>query len=554
MNFKTHLKSTSNKLNMLSLFSGIGAFEKALVNIGIDFQLVNYCEVDKYASKAYAAIHNVDDNLNLGDITKIEIDKLPKGIDIITHGSPCQDFSVAGKGRGGEQGSGTRSSLMWNTVEIIKHTLPKYVVWENVKNIISKKHVHNFNKYIDILKDLGYTSYYKVLNSKDYGVPQNRERVYCISILGDHKPFIFPDPIKLELRLKDILVNKVDQKYYIKDEISHPLLEKIVIKECNNNKLNMVGRVNIGSYDMSNRVYSSENIFPTVTSGEPRPKILCNMNPSENGMNGNIYNAEEISPTITTNKGEGPKVCYKVNEDDTIRIGGRWDTDTRTRQAGGIYDTEGISPTIAARCGGGVGPYIKTENNNIITVGNYIPSGHDASRIVSETGIAPTVKENHGTVTAVLYEENNESEVCYKVKQATKTGYDIAQEGDSIDLSYANQNTRRGRVGKQICNTLDTGANKNVVQNYKIRKLIPLECWRLQGFSDSDFEKAKAVPTSNTQLYKMAGNSITVNVLEAIFENLLNDNMDPEIDIVNDIWINEGYVEEEEGVLYDDMF
>ena len=203
------------KLRVLSLFSGIGAFEMALRNIEIDYELVNFCENDKYAIKSYCAIHDVDKNLNLGDITKISIENLPKDIDLITHGSPCQDFSVAGLQRGGDEGSKTRSSLMWNTVEIIKHCKPKYVIWENVKNVLSKKHKHNFDKYLKTLELLGYTNYWDILNSKHYGIPQNRERVFVVSILGEHKPYEFPKPIKLEKRLKDILEIEIDDKYYL---------------------------------------------------------------------------------------------------------------------------------------------------------------------------------------------------------------------------------------------------------------------------------------------------------------------------------------------------
>ena len=207
------------KLRVLSLFSGIGAFEMALRNIEIDYELVNFCENDKYAIKAYCAIHDVDENLNLGDITKVNIKTLPKDIDLITHGSPCQDFSVAGLQRGGDEGSKTRSSLIWNTVEIIKHCKPKYVIWENVKNVLSKKHKHNFDKYLKTLELLGYTNYWKVLNAKDYGVPQNRERVFVVSILGEHKPYEFPKPIKLEKRLKDILEIEIDDKYYLSEKV-----------------------------------------------------------------------------------------------------------------------------------------------------------------------------------------------------------------------------------------------------------------------------------------------------------------------------------------------
>lgn len=217
------------KLRVLSLFSGIGAFEMALRNIEIDYELVNFCENDKYAIKAYCAIHDVDENLNLGDITKVNIKTLPKDIDLITHGSPCQDFSVAGLQRGGDEGSKTRSSLMWNTAEIIKHCKPKYVIWENVKNVLSKKHKHNFDKYLKTLELLGYTNYWKVLNAKDYGIPQHRERIFVVSIFQndfnidnnneiDKYQYEFPQSINLNKTIFDLLDNDVDKKYYLSDK------------------------------------------------------------------------------------------------------------------------------------------------------------------------------------------------------------------------------------------------------------------------------------------------------------------------------------------------
>ena len=199
-------------MKISSLFSGIGAFEKALSKLNIEYEIVNYCEIDKFASKSYAAIHNVDESLNLGDITKIDLTKLNNEIDLLTHGSPCQDFSVAGKGLGAD--GNTRSSLMWNSVEIIKHCKPKVVIWENVKNVISKKHKHNFDKYINELEQLGYTNYYQVLNAKNYGIPQNRERVFVVSIL-DGRDFKFPEPFDNGIRLRGLLEEGVDERYYI---------------------------------------------------------------------------------------------------------------------------------------------------------------------------------------------------------------------------------------------------------------------------------------------------------------------------------------------------
>ena len=261
------------KLRVLSLFSGIGAFEMALRNIEIDYELVNFCENDKYAIKSYCAIHGVDENLNLGDITKVSIENLPKDIDLITHGSPCQDFSVAGLQRGGDEGSKTRSSLMWNTVEIIKHCKPKYVIWENVKNVLSKKHKHNFDKYLKTLELLGYTNYWKVLNAKDYGVPQNRERVFVVSILGEHKPYEFPKPIKLEKRLKDILEIEIDDKYYLSEKVQ----KRFKQTKSDNGENNIIGTTapefrTIGQRDL---VYSKEGIMGTLVATDyKQPKQI----------------------------------------------------------------------------------------------------------------------------------------------------------------------------------------------------------------------------------------------------------------------------------------
>lgn len=194
------------KIRLLSLFSGIGAFEKGLEQAGVPFDLINYCEIDKHASKCYSIIHNVQENKNLWDVTKIDTQKLGQ-IDMITHGSPCQDFSSAGLQKGGEEGSGTRSSLLWETVRIVIDTKPKYIIWENVKNVVKGKHKQVFDKYLETLENIGYNNYVPdkyTLNAKDYGIPQNRERVFVVSIRKDvdNKTFVFPKPIELKTTVR----------------------------------------------------------------------------------------------------------------------------------------------------------------------------------------------------------------------------------------------------------------------------------------------------------------------------------------------------------------
>ena len=356
-------------IKYISLFSGIGAPEKALEKLNIPYELLGFSEIDKFAIKSYCKVHNVDESLNLGDITKIDINTLPTDIDLITHGSPCQDFSVAGKGLGGDKGSNTRSSLMWNTVAICEHCKPKYVIWENVKNVLSKKHRHNFDKYLDEMDRIGYNNYFKILNAKDYGIPQNRERIFVISIRKDiDKEFIFPKPFEEEVKLRDFLEGEVDEKFYI--------------------------------------------------SSEKTEKIISE---------------------------------YK-------------------------------------------GDFLTTQDRHGILVGDY---RYDEGLRIRKNNLCPCITCKVGSSSL-----SGNPFVIYKVKQATKKGYDLALEGDSTNLEQPN-------------------SHQVMVQNYKIRKLTPKECWRLMGFEDEDFNKAAEI-NSNTQLYKQAGNSIVVNVLVEIFKQLFN--------------------------------
>lgn len=223
-------------MRVISLFSGIGAFEQALTNLNIPHEVVHYCEIDKYASKSYSTIHNVPESINLGDITTIDIGNLPTNIDLLTHGSPCQDFSVAGNNKGGDIGSNTRSSLMWNSVEIIKHCKPKYVIWENVKGVLQKSQIHNYEKYISTMEQIGYKNYSKLINSKYFGVAQDRERLFVVSIRSDiDKTFEFPDEYDYLVPLSDVLEKDVDSRFLVK-KVLNPRKTKKYIQYDNSGK------------------------------------------------------------------------------------------------------------------------------------------------------------------------------------------------------------------------------------------------------------------------------------------------------------------------------
>lgn len=208
-------------LNVLSLFSGIGAFEKALSNLHIEHNVVAYCEIDKFASKSYSAIHDIPETMNLHDVTKVDWLDVVEDVDLITYGFPCQDISNAGKQKGftDENGNRTRSGLFFEALRIIEEFKPKFAIAENVKALTSKKFTEEFKIVLESLEEAGYNNYWQVLNAKDYGIPQNRERVFIVSIRKDiDKGFMFPTPIPLELRLKDILEDNVDESFYLSDE------------------------------------------------------------------------------------------------------------------------------------------------------------------------------------------------------------------------------------------------------------------------------------------------------------------------------------------------
>ena len=402
-------------IKVLELFGGIGACTKAFKRLGIPIEVVDYVEIDKYAVASYNVINGT--NFEPQDIK--EWDK-NINVDFIMHGSPCQDFSVAGQNKGGDEGSGTRSSLMYETIRIVKKLKPKYVIWENVKNLLSKNHIHNFNKYVNIMYEWGYNSYYKVLNSKDYGIPQNRERVFTISIRQDiDQGFKFPEKEELKLRLRDMLEDKVDKKYYLRGEISNTLLARDYKDAKCIQVVNLFGGKWDKIYESNRRVYSNEGLSPTIHTclgGNTEPKVLIKNNTKQGYLE--AYEGDGIYTNTSTKRGTVQKQMI---------------------------------PALTGFQDNGVVERIKV-------IGNYSPSNYDASRVVDNNGLAPTVKENHGIVTAT-----------------------------NIGL--------------------------------RIRKLTPKECWRLMGFDDSDFDKAVKV-NSNSQLYKQAGNSIVVNVLEKILENL----------------------------------
>lgn len=379
-------------MRFLDLFSGIGGFRLGMERAG--HKCVGYCEIDKYARLSYNAIHNTEGEIDYKDITEVtneEFRKLRGKVDVICGGFPCQAFSIAGNQLGFEDARGT---LFYEIARAAEQVKPRYLFLENVRNLLSHDKGKTFTRMLKILDELGYDVEWQVLNSKNFGVPKNRERVFIIGHLrGECTYRVFP-------------IRGKDEKFNTDGEI------------------NQVG--NIGKSD-------NFGGNPQVTR---------------------VYDINGISPTLNTMQGGGrePKIVVPVLTPDRVE----------KRQNGRRFKTNG------------------------------------------EPMFTITTQDRHGVL----------------VKEATKQGYAVADVGDSINFSHPNSKTRRGRVGKNVANTLLTSDEQGVVlSDYKIRKLTPRECWRLQGFPDWAFDKAQAV-NSNSQLYKQAGNSVTVNVIEEIAKRL----------------------------------
>lgn len=357
------------------------------------WKLVNFCEFDKYATQSYCAIHGIDESLNLGDITKVDETKL-EPFNMICGGSPCQDFSVAGKQKGSvwtckdceheynpltvhwserdkcpnchsENIEKTRSSLLVEYLRVVRANKPNFGMYENVKNIVGKQFKDTFKMFTDELDEYGYNVYWKVLNAKDYGVPQNRERVYLIFIKKelDNGKFVFPEGFDNGIRLRDVLEDDVDEKYYISNDKVEKFLEQLfnnIEKESEKDDNTPIRLGNVYGEQFgtgyAGNVWDTNAISPalmTMQGGGRQPHIMCgidkslngtkiidnancltaredrgisnrksegtavievlgNVNPSGKGMNGNVFSDKGLAPTLTTNKGEGNKILSNL--------------------------------------------------------------------------------------------------------------------------------------------------------------------------------------------------------------------------------------------------
>ena len=426
-------------MKFLDLFAGIGGFRLGMESAG--HECIGFCEIDKFARASYKAIHNTEGEIELHDITTVTDEEIRNigHVDVICGGFPCQSFSIAGSRRGFED---TRGTLFFEIARFADILKPKYLFLENVKGLLNHDRGNTFKTILGALDGLGYDVEWQVLNSKNFSVPQNRERVFIIGHLR-------------EGRTRRVF----------------PIIRENAKSDNQQSKIEIVGNTknpNGTSQGTGSIVYDSNGLVGTLCARdykEPKQIAIPVLTPdrANKRQNGRRFKTDgEPMFTLTAQDRHGVVVENKVKQ-----VGNLIDTESfgGNPHRGRVYDISGISPCLNCVGGGGLEPKIR-------------------------------------------------------VKEATKQGYAEAEIGDSVNLSHPNSKTRRGRVGKQIANTLLTGESQGVVEpDFRIRKLTPRECWRLQGFPDWAFDKAQEV-NSNSQLYKQAGNSVTVNVIEVIAREL----------------------------------
>ena len=514
----------------------------------MDWELVNYCEIDRWASLSYSMVNQCSESLNLRDVRTVTAETVrDQHVDLITYGFPCQDISIAGKQQGfvNDCGESTRSGLFFEALRIIKELRPRYAIAENVKALTSAKFKTEFATVLSSLEEAGYKNYWRVLNAKDYGIPQNRERVFIVSIRKDvdKGDFQFPDKLPLTKTLKDMLEPKVDEKYYINNERAKNLIEQIksryIITESTpvdgtilEPRAKEVCNCITARYDAG--IQNQKSIGCMVVEPNKDPIVIGSMQEHTAIKN------DGVCPCLTTAMGtSGGNTPMVVEDDARIKYIGSYGSGERRK----VYDPDGISPCLNASDYKGA--------TNIIQVGNLMPEAKfkntQRGRVYDPEGLAPTLNTvSGGSLEPKIIEvpcaiasrgrnpdnpsdrttgspteqrlEPNTTNCANTLTTVQKDNYILEPKVIDDTVGFYDEpriydetvpTLRAERYGLKV-----TECNPEL----RIRKLTPKECFRLMGFSDEDFDSIHGI--SNAQLYKMAGNSIVVNVLEEIFKSL----------------------------------
>ena len=612
---KTPLK-IDKPIRLIEMFAGVGSQAKALERLGADFEHYKISEWEVNATASYKAVHRGDDTTDYSaDFTSDELTdilfnigistdgKKPlslkeiarkgeswkrtvynnfkatnnigsilnvKGVDlgivdtdqytyILTYSFPCKDLSLAGKGKGMAKDSGTRSGLLWEVERLLNECseLPQILLMENVTQVHGSKNREHFDEWIRFLESKGYSNYWQDLNAKNFGIPQNRNRTFMVSVLGEYT-YKFPQEFPLKLRLKDMLETEVDEKFYLSGKMINSFKENTKRQQEKGNGFKFqptdgecVGKaittraggrmddnfieeqpVLIGGMQ-KNQAVKKDGISTTLTSAmgcgggyvpmvtEPKLEVAFNLyNEGVKGFNrntGEVLHTSGVCQTIQTMQGGNrqPKIVEPCIIEDFY-----------ANREERVF--EGVAPTLRSERSGlkVAEPLAYDEQNQYLrtdgTVGTLTTDGSSPKHnnrvvencYVSEKGVKFICSPKRGMTTDV------NADVCQPLTangQANWTGSFVSPDIDGLEKSSTIGSTEPTKINLKNGGTVTSNDN---LSGLRIRKLTPKECWRLMGFDDADFEKAAEV-NSNSQLYKQAGNSIVVDVLYYIFRGML---------------------------------
>lgn len=508
------------------LFSGIGSQVAALRRLDIPYNVVGISEIDRFAIQSYEAINGP--TRNYGDISKVE---LLDYADLWTYSFPCQDLSVAGKQLGITEN--TRSGLLFQVERLLETSVlfgnqPKFLLLENVKALVSKKFKPDFDRWLSKLEELGYNNYWQVLNAKDYGVPQNRERVFVVSIHKDvdNKGYKFPHPVPLKKRLKDVLEETVDEKFYLSDKVIKGFIEKNKRDAEKGNGFKFepqepdapYAKTITAGYDKirscSTYIKQVGNIVETDSFGG-------------NPQTGRVYDADGISPTLNTMQGGNREP--KIIEPFIAAMRGR-NPDNPSDRTAGAPTEQRLEPN-----GQGICNTITTvqKDNLVVEPQVLTPKRTEYGKKMRKAYEAGILKESRHNMNVLEPRKDGISNTLTTVQKDNlvvepKNACTDGPATGVLEIGIGHNPVSKkfefdGFHDDKECPTLlatDYKCPKCYSDGIRIRKLTPRECWRLMGFTDLEFDLAQMSGVSNSQLYKQAGNSIVVDVLVGIFKEI----------------------------------
>ena len=470
------------KINVVTLCSGYDAQCLALERLkrnylDFDYELIAWAEIDKYAILAHNALFPQYSDRNIGDITSCDWSKITETIDLLTYSTPCTSISSAGKQDGLKKGSGTASSIIWSVLNAIDVLRPKYLLMENVKALVSSKFIGDFHEWQLELVKRGYTNFANVLNSRDFCCPQNRERVFMVSILDENASYHFPEPFPLDKRLKDVLEQEVDEKYY--------LSEKLI-----------------------KYVFSNGGKYKNIKGGTG----ICDKE-------------DEVSPTLTAQyykSSRQPAYLMEEREPLSCAMRGRDLDNPSNREAGCVTGQrleirDNIANTITT----------VQKDSMVLEPQVLTPRRNEYGKQVRKDYESGELKESRHNMQQL---EPREDGVCNTITSVQKDCLIV----EPKILSYTRDANGKvvDRHFKDVANTIHGGTcgggntDSYVVETgYRIRKLTERECFRLMDVDDADIDKIQAAGISRSQQYKLAGNSIVTNVLYHLFRKLFTDTL-----------------------------